>query len=655
MLRLVFLTILFALCDVTAVQAQSFALNERNKGAIGIVTVRVLTNGTWKQGDYFDRGTGAIISQDGYVLTAMHLMTNDVFNLCVAATGSSAEKQCEVSFLRGGDPSKSYKLTVSSERSASHDFMVFKLPAARDVLGQPYWPSAILARRAVDSENIHYAGYTGSDPISAGGGNPIELSDGRLYATYANQTCDGEGFGIARRASGQPSPGWSGGPVFNGSGRIVGITLGPVCSNVGATSPNDAPKMRVLLISDIPGLCSSVAYSCSFGFPGDIEPQTAGTQRSWTQRLLNGSQIADQIVYGVKPIELARVNILTAACGQLNSDQSLVESVKTDADSGSQLAGVYLGILPGCRQGATNSDVDTGLQQLIRLADLGYPPAQYAVGLFLGYKVAPKLAGRQPNDQISLTEYDRSNLDRAALYFRAAAAQGWTAASFAMFQTCTQRLVSCTRQETTRYLDISVADLQLDALRTDAQFLMIGQDGGIAEKRFGFSRPLNSTRALELLEKAALPRAGATSNTQIFIYDNLSAGYLAFFYGGGRYRNRVVAPSSAIKTLQYSNECFGGMLQPLPLSEFCRWVGALGGFNVPNDSASRAANWTFLMTMKATPTYGNYAANLESWSPDGKGVDRISCDLSEGFDFRPPATLPTPEAGVAYCYFPKLK
>ena len=222
-----------------------------------------------------------------------------------------------------------------------------------------------------------------------------------------------------------------------------------------------------------------------------------------------------------------------------------------------------------------------------------------------------------------------------------------------MFNLCSFRVFVCSPEEPGRFLDVALAEGQSDAIRSEAIALLIG-DTGDAVHRFGFARHEDTDRALALFQQAATPVAGASRNPMVTLYDNMSAGYLSYFYWGGQYRGRTLVDLNPITAQQYGQGCTGGMTGITPLSEFCGMIDAVGRFNTATDVNTRNTTWSFIQQFVPwAPVVGPLARNLATWSKDGSGIDRLSCDLSDDLRFSPPPTRPTTREGVAYCYFPK--
>ena len=652
---IVLLGALFLTATASAQPVDDWVLAQRDKDAIGVIEVRIgSANLPIDYSTKGERGTGVIISGTGHVLTAAHILSAKEFAICAQADGISGSQRCSISFLWRGDRAKSFEMTVASTRPADRDYIVLKLPPAAGAINRPTWPLATLARRAIDGEAIYATGYPGADEIGTGTENAIDTSRGSLRADRA-ASCD-ETYGFARNATAVTAPGLSGGPTFNGLHRVIGIVLGQTCSqNSGSVNDDALPHSRILLVQDMTDLCSNPGFRCFYGYDGDIDPAPASDSGPWYKRLVSGEAVADQYIYGWKLREVARLTNYTMLCFMLQTDLQLVQDIEADANDGSQLATVYAAFWSGCRPGASPADVVASRERVERLANAGYEPAQYLAAALLMNDLAPKLGVRRlPTDPVLLSLSEKEKRDRAETFYRAAARHGWSAAATALVNLCVARVYTCTPAETNTFLDQALADGQWDALRAAGVAYLIG-DTADAVARFGFSRPQDTDRALALLQQAATPVAGASKNPTVTSYDNVSAGYLAYFNYGGLYRGRSLLPPNPVAAQGYSRACLGGGFGMNAISEFCGMIDQVGLFNTTRDATLRASAWTVIQQfIPWAPTAGPLARNLSSWSKDGTDITHISCDLDETLQFKAPPKRPTIENGIAYCYFPKL-
>lgn len=654
-MRLYFLALLITLWLPQAVAAQSgddWALSQRDKDVVGVIEVRVGYKGSSLDTMQPERGTGTIISAVGHVLTAAHLFTDESYAICASTAAADPSKTCQITFLWRGDPANRFALTIASARPADRDYIVLRLPSAADKIGRPGWPVATLARKVSDGEPVYATGYRASDPAQWGSANAIETGRGTLRADMAG-ACSNS-FGIARNATMQTSPGLSGGPTFNRLHRLVGIVLGEACAADGGSNIQDAPKSRILLVQDMNQLCDSPAYSCFFGYDGDIDAVPAGDTAPWYKRLVGGETVADNYAYGLKIREIAKLTNLLAICPQMASDAQLVQSVQTDADGGGELATVFDTVWAVCKPGANPIDSLASRQRLQRLADVGYEPAQHLAALMVFFELGSKLGSRRsPEDPLIISSTDRALLNRAEALLRSAANHEWTASSMTMFDMCRTRVFTCAAGEAERYLEVALADGQREALRSAGLLFLIGKDPVIA-RRNGISRDQNFERALALFMQAATPQAGATKNPNVMLYDNLAAGYLAYFYWGNPYRGHTLVSRNPALAQQCGMGCNGAGPAVPQLFEFCGMIDAVGRFNSSSDTTARQAAWSFIQ--QYTPwalIVGPLARNLATWTQDGGGIDRIDCPLNDELLFVAPAATPVFRPRTAYCYFPK--
>lgn len=647
--------LILTLCLSQVAGAQSgdeWMLSQRDKDVVGIVEVRVGAIGSPLDRLEPERGTGAIISVSGHVLTAAHLFTDESYAICTSSVAAEPNKVCRIDFLWRGDPANRFTVTIASTRQTDRDYIVLRLPSAVEKIGRPGWPVATLAHQASDGEAVYATGYRASDPAQTGSANMIETARGTLRADMAG-SCSNS-YGIARNASMQTSPGLSGGPVFNRLHRLIGIVLGEACAIDGGSNIQDAPKSRILLVQDMNRLCDSPGWTCFFGFDGDIDPAPIGDASPWYTRLVGGELTADNYAYNIKIREIGKIVNLVTICPLMANDAQLVQSVQADTDKGGELATVFDSVWSVCKPGANEIDSLPNRQRLQRLAIAGYEPAQQFAAQLVFFELRAKLGSRRsPEDPLVISSSERVSLRRAESFLRSAAGHEWTAASMTMFDMCRTRVFSCTAKETEDYLEAALADGQHEALRSAGLLFLIGRDSVISPK-IGFSRDQNIERALALFTQAATPQAGVTKNPNFMLYDNLAAGYLAYFYWGGQYRGRTLVNANPVLAQQYGMAC-NSVPQAVPqLFEFCGMIEAIGRFNNSSDRTVRQNAWNFVQQYTSWAlTVGPLARNLASWTPDGTGIDQIDCPLSDELLFIGPATAPVFKPRTAYCYFPK--
>jgi hypothetical protein len=637
---------------VAAQPSDDWILSQRDKDVIGVIEVRVGYKGSSLDLVQPERGTGTIISAAGHVLTAAHLFTDENYAICASTAGVDANKACQISFLWRGDPANRFALTIASKRPTDRDYIVLRLPSAADKIGRPGWPVATLARKVSDNEPVYATGYRASDPVQWGSANTIETSRGTLRADMSG-TCSNS-FGVARNATLQTSPGLSGGPTFNRLHRLVGIVLGEACASDGGGNIQDAPKSRILLVQDMNQVCDSPTYSCFFGYDGDIDAAPADDTSPWYKRLVGGETVADNYAYGLKIREIAKLTNLLTICPQMANDAQLVQSIQADADGGGELATVFETVWAVCKPGANPIDSLASRQRLQRLADAGYEPAQQLAALMAFFELGPKLGSRRsPEDPLVISSTDRTLLHRAEALLRSAANHEWTASAVTMFDMCRTRVFNCAAGEADRYLEAALADGQREALRSAGLLFLIGEDLAIAHRN-GISRKQNFERALALFMQAATPQAGATKNPNLMLYDNLAAGYLAYFYWGNRYRGHALVSANPALAQQYGIGCNGGGAAVPQFFEFCGMIDAIGRFNSSNDPVARQAAWSFIQQYAPWALIaGPLARSLATWTSDGGGIDRIDCPLNDELAFVAPAATPVFRPRTAYCYFPK--
>jgi hypothetical protein len=405
------------------------------------------------------------------------------------------------------------------------------------------------------------------------------------------------------------------------------------------------------LIQDIPQLCSTSDVECFFGYDGDIEPFDGRNAISWSERLVNGSAVAERLLLGWKMRELSRLVNYMPVCGQLISDSQLVMDVEARSAEGSQLAIVLNAWWQACRLGARPAEVAPSRARAVQLAEAGYEPAQFYEAAMIQMDLAPKFISRKsPDDPLLVSDSDRQEMIRAEKYLRNASSHNWSAASMMLFDWCRTKILACNTHEMDRLLTVAVSEGQRDALRTAAIAHIIGE-GGQALQKFGFSRARNFTRSLSYFSQAASPAANASKNTAFLSYDNVSAGYLAYFYWGGRYDGQVVTTPNVILAQQYGQQCLGGSSGPSPLLEFCGMIDAVGRFNRAPDALSRRGIWAFIQQFSGwAPIAGELARNLATWSQDGSDIRVISCDLNEELSFGPSRATVALGEGMASCY-----
>jgi len=641
-----------ALLPVGPASAQdtSWTLTQKDKDLVGIVQVFTGVAGLDPTaGSPAESGTGVLISASGHVLTAAHLFSNADWSLCTERAEADRARVCRIYFLWHGDPEQKFQLSIASARQPGHDYVILKLAPPPERIGKSTWPRATLGKQVADGEAIFATGYTGSDAPILGGANAIDTSAGRLRADMA-PACSNS-FGIARNTTAVTSPGYSGGPVFNRSHRVVGIVLGQACAVGGEGDLRDAPRSRVLLIQDMPQLCVSIILPCFFGYDGDTETFNSTNGSAWFDRLISGSGTAERYVFGWKMREISRLTNYYSICAHLLTDTELVEEIETRAVDGAQLAIVYYALWQRCRPGALPSEIAAARERVDQLAEAGYEPAQYFEAAMIQSELAPKLVGRKsPDDPVPINDSDRKMLFKAERYLRHAATHRWSAASLVMFDLCRMRVIECSRGEAEAFLTAAVADGQRDALRTEAIARIVGETDS-ARRKMGFTRPQDFTRAIAFLKQAATPATGVSKNPLFTSYDNGAAGFLAYFYWGGKYAGQTVVDANVVLAQAYGQGCLGGMSGPSPAVEFCGMIDAIGRFNQSTDVNVRRGAWLYIQTFSGwAPIAGELARNLLTWSQDGSDISKILCDLNEDLAFAPSGRRLPDVKGIASCY-----
>ena len=638
--------ILSAITSVLLLACASAQAAPAKRDAIGIIEIQIfdaLGNQLSKE-----RGSGAILSADGYVLSAGHLFTSETFKVCSAASGATPGMSCRMYFYQKGSASRRYRLDIGSSLSSTHDFVVLKLPRASDVTDASQWPFLFVGPSPDPGDSLSAAGYASeTEPDGDGSGNPLSLVPGVLSAQSMPPCADGEGWGVSRVMSGKTAPGYSGGPVLDSRGKLVGIILGRTCP----TNIQGAEETRILLISSIPSACSRIG--CKQGFAGYIEPYNGRNSRNWKDRLEGGPSAAQSYIYGWKLAEIARQGAPLAMCQGLLQFGELAERLKADAAAGSEIAAVYryfcqaaqaqLGVM---KLGGADEDLQTAV---LEMANRGYEPAQYAAAYGLWQSLQPKVAMAR-NFQYNFTAEEKDTIAQIKRYTDESAAHGWAASLYVRFLYCRLRVTNC--EPAIADLEAAVEQDQLEAMLDTAVFALMG-DTPQVRQRYNFALPADTARALTLLRSAATPKSGATNLLPFTVYSNQAAGMLAYLYGGGGIGGlRIVAPDPQL-AFMYEQQCYGGAFNAFnALHARCAFFGHVTRFNLGGRAADRAGTRDMLeMVAKLQTDEGRAAANILSWFVEGRVVKRISCDLNKFLDLAPDATLKSPEPGVAYCFF----
>ena len=309
-----------------AAQAQISALTELNQQAVGKITVAIsqFKGGIWQPVSQ-TTGTGFIIAPDGTVMTAGHLLKDEAYDVCVNSDRVKTDQRCEIGFSWKGQP-PNYSLTVIF-RSKDQDYMILRLPEATSVLQtQKDWPTVFVGVRPVTGESLSIAGYPNDHDFEA---NSSIISDNTIRSVIGGfsdrvvTAPDGDGWGKSNVVSAETMEGFSGGPVFNSSNRVIGLLLGSTVASTDGVRP--VQESRVLLLSDIVGLCEK--FHCVSGMPGYIVPDSGTTATDWRDRLEGGRRAADQVIYGVRLSDLQRSSDPTFLCLAYQTNAQLRTSI----------------------------------------------------------------------------------------------------------------------------------------------------------------------------------------------------------------------------------------------------------------------------------------------------------------------------------------
>lgn len=650
----------------TAVRAQNsndFALTDRDRSTVGVVVAKTYSTLAPDDPDQqkIERGTGVIVSGEGHVLTAGHVLRDDIGKVCRGRADAPKDMACQLTFYWKGDVQNAFALEVISAEQPTADFALLRLPRASDKIGSPVWPSATLAERVADNEALAMTGYTGSTGLAAGSANPLELTTGRLL-NGAMTTCAGsDAWGLAREMDGKSSPGWSGAPVFNRNHRLAGIVLGRGCtgSEAGSGDIQDKAYSRVLPIGAMTGLCNINGFACYYGVQGDLTLPGSGLPSAWRERLVGGPAAASSLLYGWRVEELANAANFDDLCRLAPGESRHLDRIRSDLDGGVQLAVFYDALVQVCRFGQAGFAGSAAAKQLVDKANQGLEPAMVlAAQVAVDGIVRQRPAARYPYNDWNFSDVEKQSLTQSQSWLTQASDHGWQAASYLLFEGCRMKLFACQGLSLESLLQVAASKGQPGALRDQGVYLLAGSAGDdLMRKRTGFSLPQDITRGTEQLIRAGQPRYGSNESSGYAIWDQRSSAYLTFFHAGGTYQGQVLVGTDLARTLGYFNQCVPGMAFQFgnPIHDFCGFAMSLGRFNnYGTFGGDRAKDWQLLTAyVPIQQVYYPLAQNLKSWSSDGSGIDRIDCPLAIDMTLTAPPVRPKLQPRVAYCFFKK--
>jgi len=159
--------------------------------------VRVVSGGGW--------GTGFIINDQGYVITNWHVVydhRNARYSNDLTVVLNNAQKQIPVQLIMA---------------SSELDFAILK---ARGSFGRPPVPLATLTPKP--GGGVFLVGYPGVAISFKGSPNVSSTSAGVVSRVIMGDWGRGGNFPLVQHTS-EANPGNSGGPLFDGCGRVIGI------------------------------------------------------------------------------------------------------------------------------------------------------------------------------------------------------------------------------------------------------------------------------------------------------------------------------------------------------------------------------------------------------------------------------------------------
>lgn len=634
---------LFVACGTwfaSPVHAQT--LQQAQYDALGQIEVRIHDEDGFAKP--VERATGTIISQQGHVLTAAHILDDEAYGLCIGAAEQIGAGRCEIYFFQKGLAARKFSLSVESSRDPMLDYMILKLPEARDAIDREVWPSVRLSPKFEWGGKLSAAGYAGSSGPSAGQ-NRIRVIEGMNSGVSATVCTEGDGWGYSTLMLAQSEPGYSGGPVFNTAGRLTAIVLGRTCPE----GLQAAPASRVLPIEKIEGLCERA--KCRYGMPGYILPFAEGRPSTWSDRLevKNSEQF-----YGVELGVIARqIPPAMAACNAIGSDSQLTERVKQDSLLGGELASVLYLNLYLCNpfMPLPPRDLEQVRTQVKTLADKGYEPAQMIAALELLMPITANVVqATSLNEAYVPTELEARDAAQAYAFIDSAANGGWPAALFMRYEICRQRFHSCIPDKADL---VKAADLgQFEARRSLALAYLTGGDSyGASNVWFGFSIGVDQSAALKLL------RINATSPGFMLgkwaYFDPFSAFYMQYISGGGKYLGAQLVPPNMNSMLTYQNYCMSGSAPGSFLSRQCFLFGVLQRYNLDSSPTVKAQ---MIQLLRQDSVIGDDVARrsetIARWFDKNPGVKKIECPLDAFFQFAEAPNDFSPDPYTAYCHIP---
>ena len=377
--------------------------------------------------------------------------------------------------------------------------------------------------------------------------------------------------------------------------------------------------------------------------------------QSWRERLIGGPATAANFVYGWRFEEWIHPADINSFCRLAPTDAGLLERVDNDRKKGSQSAEYLYSLTQLCRfglNGFSSSDAGRSLRQL---ADQGYEPALVLQALVdLNPIYARKSNGSNRPQAWNLTGEERQVVEQVQARLSQASAQDWPAAHYLLFEGCRVKLFECAEASLPDLLDRAARAGQVDALRSESVYLLAGNgEGDQMRSRTGFSLPQDTAKGLTQLQQLAQPRTGASEIAWASVWDPISSGYLAYFYGGGKYRGQTLVSRDQLKYLTYALQCGNNVPPFTPLFDFCSFIMSFSNFNDSTQSDTmRSGAWGTLTSYgQLQELYYPLSQNLRTWSQDGSNIDRIDCPIAFDLTFTAPPGRPQPQPRTAYCYF----
>lgn len=637
--------------SITAVADAQDAVGPRQREAVGVVEVEILSADGLPIEDGVERGTASVVSQTGHVITAGHVFSAETFAICSASVTNASGKRCKVRFFQKGQSPRAFALSFVGDLPQTLDYVLLKLPDPEDAIGAAEWPTLLVGNSPTSQELLTVAGYSGTQGPVNDGLNLLKAMSARLSPGLEAPCFEKSGWGTASRLPVQSEPGMSGGPVLDANGRIVGIALGRACE-VGFQA---APVTRVLTLDRIPDLCSKIG--CRRGYPGFISSQAPGGAAAWQDRLEGGPNAAETTLYGVQLSVLAKmVPPWSIACAALSNDTQAFDEVRKDAGRGGELANVLLVNWGLCTNGLPSSQMDTAMKRVSDLADKGYEPAQIMSAWLLVRDLLPKI-NLETNAQgvvsgefqASLSAREKRDLELSHTYVDRASKGGWSAAAYMKAQNCRTKMVNCI---------VDQADLlqaarggQLDARRDRAVLQLLGRgDPPPSFANYGFRLDQNIAEALNTLRANAVTQGLMAAKWPY--WDAVSAFYLEYLYGGGEYQGQQLVKPDPSQIASLEQACYAGPANPqIPLHRSCYFFSMVARYNAATLAAVRSQiKAAFQQDANMPDPVGRLSANVVSWMERSDAITRIRCDLNPDFNFRTDS-VPLPSvAGEASCY-----